>query len=250
MRIVLVTGTGTGVGKTVATAALACMAHQRGRQVSVVKPVQTGTRSDEPTDIAVVRRLSGCEDVAELVTLEAPLAPETAARLAGRHLPKASELAHLCVEAGPAADVLLIEGVGGILVRLDSEGGTLLDIGRHLLETHHHVQAVVVTSLALGTLNHTELTVRAVEQAGLDVAGLVVGSRPGELGLAERSNIDDLPRVTGRPVLGAIPERAGARPVEEFQAQCQTWLADAQGLLGLISPVSGRRRAADPPAAS
>lgn len=250
MKVVLVTGTSTGVGKTIATSALACSARHRGRRVTVVKPVQTGTETDELTDVEVIRRLSGCEDISELVSLAAPLAPDAAARIEGRHLPGAAELARRCIEAGSAADVLLIEGAGGVLVRLDSEGGTLLDIGRHVLEGGHEVQVVVVTSLALGTLNHTELTVRAVTQAGLDVAGLIVGSRPAELGLAERCNLDDLPRVTGLRMLGAIPARSAAWAPAEFQTQCHAWLAGAEGPLGLTGRVSDTRQVGVPPATS
>ena len=79
--ILVVTGTGTGVGKTVATAALAARA---SGSVIVVKPVQTGVLPGEVGDVDDVRRLAGCE-VTELVRLPDPLAPDTAARLAGRH---------------------------------------------------------------------------------------------------------------------------------------------------------------------
>jgi dethiobiotin synthetase len=82
----------------------------------------------------------------------------------------------------------------------------------------------VVTGLALGTLNHTELTVEAIRASGLEPAGLVLGVVPAELGLAERCNLDDLPRVTGLPVLGGIPAGAGQLAPADFQRRAGRWL--------------------------
>ena len=73
MRVVVVTGTDTAVGKTVVTAVLAHLALERGLTVAVVKPTQTGVASEEATDVETVARLSGCSRLAELVRLnEAP----------------------------------------------------------------------------------------------------------------------------------------------------------------------------------
>ncbi len=79
----LVVGTDTGVGKTVATAALAVHQRAAGRSVAVVKPVQTGVLSGEPGDVDVVRELAGVQDAYELVRLAEPLAPESAALRSG-----------------------------------------------------------------------------------------------------------------------------------------------------------------------
>jgi dethiobiotin synthetase len=227
MKVVIVTGTSTGVGKTITTAALAALGRQHGLEVAVVKPVQTGDSDDEPSDIATIATLSGCRRTVQLVSLPDPLAPDTAARLREIAIPGVGELAHQTVAAWPDADVVLVEGAGGVLVRLDTAGGTLIDLAAVLAADGHDVRVVVVTSLTLGTLNHTELTVRALQAAGLHVSGLVVGLLPANRQLAERLNLDELPRVTGLPVLGAIPEHSGQLPPDEFQKNCATWLPAA-----------------------
>jgi dethiobiotin synthetase len=107
-----------------------------------------------------------------------------------------------------------------VLVRLDTEGGTILDLAAEL-----EAQVVVVTSVALGTLNHTELTVAALRARGVEPTGLVIGSWPDPPGLAETCNLEDLPRVTGVPLLGSIPVGAGALTREEFAAQAPMWFA-------------------------
>ena len=201
MRILVITGTGTGVGKTVATAALAARA---SGTVIVVKPVQTGVQPGEPGDVDDVRRLAGCE-VTEFVRLPDPLAPDTAARLAGIPLPTVAEHAARIRELAQDYDTVIVEGAGGLLVRLDSADGTLLDLADTL-----SARVVVVVAAGLGTLNHTELTVQALRARGITPDGLVIGSWPMAPGLAEECNLADLPRVTGVPLLAVIPEGAGA----------------------------------------
>ncbi len=217
-RVVLVTGTSTGVGKTVATAALA--ATGRG-SVAVVKPVQTGIADGSPTDADEVRRLTGVA-VHEYAALDEPLAPDTAARRAGVTIPPVSEHADRIRELADSHDLVLVEGAGGLLVRLDTDGGTLLDLATDLAQSLS-VGVVVVVAAGLGTLNHTELTVGALRARGLEPLGLVIGSWPAAPGLAEQCNLEDLPRVTGLPVLAVLPEGAGALSREEFVAQAEDW---------------------------
>jgi dethiobiotin synthetase len=80
VSVLVVTGTGTGVGKTVVTAAVAALAAARGSRVAVVKPAQTGVDADEPGDLAEVRRLAGVTDLHELARYPDPLSPAAAAR--------------------------------------------------------------------------------------------------------------------------------------------------------------------------
>ncbi|GAB2685973.1 dethiobiotin synthase [Saccharopolyspora gloriosae] len=215
--IVFVVGTDTGVGKTVATAALAA---RSGPGTVVVKPAQTGVGPDEP-DIAVVRRLAGCE-VVEFTRLADPLAPDTAARLRGAAIPAVDEHAAGIRDLARTRGTVIVEGAGGVLVRLDAAGGTIRDLAADLA-ADHPVRVRVVTRLGLGTLNHTELTVGALRSRGLEPQGLVLGSVPAELGLAERCNRTELPRVTGVPVIGAIPEGAGALAPELFRERAGSW---------------------------
>jgi dethiobiotin synthetase len=215
MSVVLVTGTSTGVGKTVATAALAATVTG---SVVVVKPVQTGS-ADGDSDMREVARLTGAETI-EWTTLDEPLAPDTAARRQAIEIPRVASY------AAPLADLphdtVIVEGAGGLLVRLDEEGGTLLDLAS-VLEALTEVEVVVVASAGLGTLNHTELTVGALRARGIEPTGLVVGSWPAEPGLAERCNLEDLPRVTGLPLLAVIPEGAGNLTREQFCLAAPGW---------------------------
>ncbi len=219
-RIVVVTGTGTGVGKTIATAALALRAATSG-SVVVVKPVQTGIGpgSGERADADVVHELTGCA-VQELTALEDPLAPDTAARLRGVRIPPVAEYVDRIRVLAEFHDTVVVEGAGGLLVRLDTDGATILDLAVALA-----AEVVVVTAAGLGTLNHTELTVVALRARGVEPTGLVIGSWPDEPGLAETCNLDDLPRVSGVPVLARIPAGAGALTRAEFARQSPTWFA-------------------------
>lgn len=213
-RVLVVTGTGTGVGKTIVTAALAL----RLPGCLVVKPVQTGVGPGEPGDADEVRRLAGV-DVAELVRLPDPLAPDTAARLAGVTLPTVAEHAERIRTLAEEHEAVIVEGAGGLLVRLDSDGGTLLDLAVAL-----DASVVVVAAAGLGTLNHTELTVAALRRRGVEPAGVVIGAWPGSPDLAERCNLEDLPRVTGVPLLARIPDGAGSLSPAEFRRAAPGWL--------------------------
>jgi dethiobiotin synthetase len=215
MRVIVVTGTSTGVGKTVATAALAVTAPG----ALVVKPVQTGA-IDGDSDAAEVHRLTGCP-VQEWTTLDEPLAPDTAARRQGVAIPTVADHAERIRSL--AAETVIVEGAGGLLVRLDSEGGTLLDLVAGLVDAAVPVEVVVVVAAGLGTLNHTELTVGALRGRGIEPAGLVIGAWPLEPGLAERCNREDLPRVTGVALRAVIPEGAGALDRLSFAAQAPGW---------------------------
>lgn len=213
--IVVVTGTGTGVGKTIATAALAVVSPG---PVTVVKPVQTGMGDGSPSDAEVVHALTGCP-VEEWTRLDDPLAPDTAARRAGVAIPPVGEYAERLAPLATADGTTIVEGAGGLLVRLDTDGGTLLDLAAALAA----VEVIVVVAAGLGTLNHTELTVNALRARGLEPSGLILGSWPAEPDLAERCNLVDLERVTGVPLRAVIPEGAGAMTREAFVAAAPRW---------------------------
>jgi dethiobiotin synthetase len=204
-RFVVVTGTGTGVGKTVVTSALATSYSAHDLDVAVVKPVQTGLLGGEPGgDVDEIAALSGVFDIHEFVRLEDPLAPDSAARLRDVEIPTVAELADRV--AAVRGDVVLVEGTGGVLVRLDREGGTIIDLILDLRARDADVDVLVVTSPDLGTLNHTELAVEALRHRGIEPSGLIIGSWPSEPDLAQRCNREDLPRVTGVPLLTALAE--------------------------------------------
>ncbi|MET7641448.1 dethiobiotin synthase [Streptomyces sp. NPDC005438] len=232
MTIRVVTGTGTEVGKTVVTAALAATALARGQRVAVLKAAQTGLAPGEPGDAAEVRRLAGetvtCE---ELARYPEPLAPDTAARRAGAPPVGPAQVAEAARELERRHDLVLIEGAGGLLVRLDARGGTLAEVAELL-----DAPVVVVVAAGLGTLNHTALTVEALEHRRLRCAGLVVGSWPSAPDLAARCNLDDLPTVTGQPVRGVLPAGAAALSPERFRGDAPGWLSPDWG--GTWSPTT------------
>jgi dethiobiotin synthetase len=231
MRVLVVTGTDTGVGKTVTTAALSRVAMDAGLKVAVIKAVQTGLSTTEATDAETISLLGGCSRVEDLVRLDPPLAPDSAARRLGVEIPGVRELALRVLTAAEGSEVVLLEGTGGVAVRLDTAGGTILDLASALSLEGVRVDFVVVTRLSLGTLNHTELTVDTVRRAGYAPAGLVLGEVPVVLGLAESTNLTELPRVTGLPVLAAIPTGAGRLQPERFRAECVQWFSGAGRLL-------------------
>jgi dethiobiotin synthetase len=226
-KVVLVTGTSTGVGKTVVTAALTVMLRRRGATVAVVKPLQTGVTDDEDGDLQVVQQLLAQDPgitFHEFVRLRPPLAPDTAARLQGVTLPPVAEHARSIAAITNEVDVVLVEGAGGLLVRLDSRRGTLADIGTSLRSKGISIGYVLVASPSLGTLNHTALTAEALASRDLPLLGVVVGSYPAEPGLAEESNLVDLPLVANAPLLGNLPEGAGALTPMVFGRQAVEWL--------------------------
>ncbi|MGW4164206.1 ATP-dependent dethiobiotin synthetase BioD, partial [Streptomyces sp. NPDC004788] len=135
-----------------------------------------------------------------------------------------AEVADAARKLAEEHDLVLVEGAGGLLVRFDEEGGTLADAAALL-----GAPVLVVAQAALGTLNITELTAEALRARGIELLGVVVGSWPAEPGLAERCNLTDLPEVAGAPLLGLVPEGAGALAPEAFRAAAPTWLAPAFG---------------------
>lgn len=223
MTLLVVTGTGTGVGKTVVTAALAALTLARGARCAVVKPAQTGEADDALGDLDTVRALSGCTDLHELVRYPDALSPAAAARRSGRPpLDQAAALDLLLRLTD--RDLVLIEGAGGLLVRYDEDGLTLADLARVV-----RAPVLVVVGAGLGTLNATALTLEALAHRGLELAGVVIGSWPAEPGLAERSNLRDLATLAARPLLGVLPAGAGSLPAPDFLVAARAGLGPQLG---------------------
>jgi dethiobiotin synthetase len=248
VSVLVVTGTGTGVGKTVVTAAVAVLAATAGRSVAVVKPAQTGLAPGEPGDVDEVRRLAGVERVHELARFPDPLAPATAARRAGRPPVDLARAATAVRRLADEADLVLVEGAGGLLVRFDDSGTTIADLAAWL-----DAPVLVVARPDLGTLNHTALTLEALTRRGLDLAGVVVGAWPAAPDLACRTNVADLDEVAARPLAGALPEGAAALPPDRFADVARRGLApglggtfDAGAFRAATEPAPTRARPHDP----
>lgn len=234
MSTLFVTGTGTGVGKTVVTAAVAALALDRGGRCAVVKPGQTGMAAGEPGDLADVARLSGATDLHELVRYPDPLSPAAAARRSG--LPPLDQAQALQLLLGlEDRDLVLVEGAGGLLVRFDEDGLTLADLARAV-----RAPVLVVADPALGTLNSTALTLEALAHRGIELAGVVVGSWPQDPGLAERSNLRDLEMLAARPLAGVLPAGAGTLRADDFLATARAGLGPSLG--GTFDAAAFRRQ--------
>jgi dethiobiotin synthetase len=204
LRSLFVTGTDTGVGKTLVTAALLHTLAQRHARVVGMKPVAAGLVLQQGAwvseDVLMLRAASTVSVPPELdnpVALSEPLSPHLAAAHAGRHVAVAELLAaQRALQA--RADVVLVEGAGGWRVPLNDRE-TLADLARALA-----APVVLVVGLRLGCLNHALLTAEAIRADGLRLAGWVANSI--DPGMACRDeNIDSLRQRLPAPLLGVVP---------------------------------------------
>jgi dethiobiotin synthetase len=180
-----ITGTDTGVGKTVLSALLAA-----ALDGFYWKPIQSGA-SDGTDRRAVMRwaELPECRTFPESYCFDAPVSPHLAAKMAGARI----DLMRIVIPDHEAGRVIITEGAGGVLVPLN-ETQTMLD-----LILQFRLPVIVASRTALGTINHTLLTVRTLAGAGADVRGVVM---IGEENVENRRAIE---RYAGVEVMGHIP---------------------------------------------
>jgi len=220
VSVLIVTGTGTDVGKTIATAALASVAASSGQRVAVVKPAQTGVAVGEPGDLAEVTRLSGVRDTFEFVRYPDPLSPHQAAEVSGLPALDFASTAQRVDDLDADYDLVLVEGAGGLLVPFSTmKSWTLLDLAHHL-----NAPVAVVAHPGLGTLNHTLLTVDRINEESLELAGIIIGSWPAQPDLAMELNTYDLRRLCRRSELGGILP-AGMSAMRDFRKVAKAALA-------------------------
>jgi dethiobiotin synthetase len=191
-----VVGTDTGVGKTFVTAGLVGWLRDEGVDARAIKPAQTGHPPDD--DAGFVASACESEDAATCLTyLEPPLAPSVAAEQEGTTL-SYDRIREGCRRELDAGAVGVVEGIGGVRVPL-ADGHEVIDLIDDLA-----LPAVVVCRSGLGTLNHTTLTVRALRNRKIPVAGVVLNRYKGET-VAERTNPDVIEAMTGCSVW-TLPE--------------------------------------------
>jgi dethiobiotin synthetase len=218
LRGVFVTGTDTGVGKSVVAAAICAALAARGERVAAFKPVMSGL-DEEPGEFghdhellaSVASAGQSAEDIAPW-RFGPPVSPHLAAELAGERIEPAE-----LVAAARAHELLVCEGVGGLLVPI-TPGYLVRDLAIDL-----ELPVVVVARTGLGTINHTLLTVEGARTAGLRVAGVVMTPWPAEPTEMERSNRATIERLADARVShlpSATPDRlaeAGAGlPLEDW----------------------------------
>jgi dethiobiotin synthetase len=211
MRGLFVTGTDTGAGKTVVAGAIVAALRAGGERVAAFKPVVTGL--DEPAepgwprDHELLAAAAGAS--AEAVaphTFGPPVSPHLAAELAGVALDlDAMVVAASAAAAEARANVLVAEGIGGLLVPLTPDH-TVRDLAVAL-----GFPLVVAARPRLGTINHTLLTLEAARAAGLAIAGVVITPWPEKPGVMERSNRDTIARL-GAVAVATLPPLPDGSP--------------------------------------
>jgi dethiobiotin synthetase len=210
LRGCFVTGTDTGVGKTVVAAAIVARLRQQGQPLRALKPLITGLDeppdTDWPPDHELLARVSDQRpDEVMLHGFGPPVSPHLAAELARVSPPSIGALTAEIRAATPAGSVAIVEGVGGLLVPI-SPSASVLDLAVAL-----ELPLILVARPGLGTINHTLLTVQAARTAGLRIAGIVMTPWPAQPDAMVRSNRDTIERLAKIPVVG-LPFVASAEP--------------------------------------
>jgi len=200
-RGLFVTGTDTGVGKTLVACALVRGLRARGLDAGAMKPVETGVGDAGPLDALALRRAAGDSDPLEDICplpYALPAAPTVAASADGRDVELwAIRRAYERVIA--RHDCVIVEGAGGLLVPVD-ERYCMADLAREF-----DLPLLVVARASLGTINHTLLTLEVAVARGLSVAGVVISHGQGLLSGADAANLQALRDALGPALVGEIP---------------------------------------------
>lgn len=224
MRGLFVTGTDTGVGKSVVAAAACAALAAAGTRVAAFKPAVTGLddpAGEWPHDHELLASAAGSGQAADEVApyrFGPPLSPHFAAELAGSAI-EPERLVAAARAATTDAEALVCEGVGGLMVPL-TPGYLVRDLAVEL-----GLPLVVAARTGLGTINHSLLTVEAARAAGLTVAGIVMTPWPPEPLAIERSNRETVERLCGVPVSVLPPTHPGSLAQAGAQLPIGSWLA-------------------------
>jgi len=202
-----ITGTDTGVGKTVISTAVVRLLHCSGITAGAMKPVETGCEKAGdlliPHDATLLKRAARMDEPASLVApccYESPLSPLAASEADDCKLPDIAKIMAAFWELSAAYEVMVVEGAGGLMVPIRRDY-SMTDLAAEL-----GLALIVVSRPGLGALNHTLLTIGHAADRGLKVAGIVINySRPPENSLAEKTNPGLLARLTPVPVIGIFP---------------------------------------------
>jgi len=206
VRGIFVTGTDTDVGKTVIAAGLTAALRAEGINAVYFKAVQSGCPQENgrliATDARLAQAMAGLAEPLSLltpVTLELPLAPAVAAAQANVRI-DLEVIAQAYRDLASRYEFMVVEGAGGLYVPLLDHTFLVLDLARWL-----NLPVLVVARSGLGTINHTVMTVKTLEQAGLPVVGVILNRYPQEPNLAARTNPQVIAAITGRPILAKVP---------------------------------------------
>lgn len=206
MKVIFVTGTDTGIGKTVISSAISAFFSLRKQMnVGVMKPFECGlSKTDKdllPWDAICLREASGSNDDLNIIspyTLEAPVAPEVAAMLEHVNI-DINMVDKIYHSLAKSHDLLVIEGAGGVLVPI-KENFFFAD-----LIQKWNAPTLIVSRLGLGTINHTLLTNHLLKERGIKVIGVILNNTDGLGDLPAQTNPDILRKYLDVPVLGIFP---------------------------------------------
>jgi dethiobiotin synthetase len=207
-----ITGTDTAVGKTHVTAALLTELRRHGISAAAFKPIACGKGGRHDAEIyAAIMNHEQPLDVINPIYLRHPLAPSIAAKLEHKRI-DLRKILRTYQQLSADYSVVLVEGAGGLLVPI-RKNYFVVDLAKAL-----KLQVVIVARLGLGTINHTLLTVRQANAHGLKIAGFILNDTVGgRRGLAEKTNIQVLPKLCNVPLLGVVPHGEKAVPAAARQ---------------------------------
>lgn len=203
---IFVTGTDTGVGKTLVAGGLAALFRENGIDAGVMKPVESGCRHQDGVlvreDALLLKEMSGCQDELDLINPYAfknPLAPALAAELEGVEI-RLDIIREAYSTLTSRHELVVVEGAGGMLVPI-TQDLFMADLVKSL----GGLPLLIVTRALLGTINHTLLTLDYSRKEGMKVLGVVMNQTSPECGLAESLNEGALRRWAKTPFLGSVP---------------------------------------------
>ena len=195
-----ITGTDTGVGKTLVGAGLVASLRDSGMDIGVMKPIETGF-SLRTSDAVFLKSMAGVSDPLESITpyrLKHPLSPFAAAQIEKVSI-RFEKIARAYEGLLQNHQALLVEGAGGLLVPITREN-MMADLALYL-----KLPLLIISRTGLGTINHTLLSVEVARQRGVEVAGVIFNHLGPRKGLAERTNPSVIRHFLDVPVLGEIP---------------------------------------------
>lgn len=200
-----ITGTDTGVGKTFVTAGIVSTLREKGVNVGVMKPVETGCPEKdgklEPQDALYLKNAAGVSDELDLISpyrFKAPLAPTVASRVEGKII-ELNKIKECYYKLASRHSIMFVEGAGGLLAPIN-ENETVADLIKLL-----NLPLIIIAASRLGVINHTLLTVRYAQSVGIEVKGIILNYPALSIEETLSANQAEIKRLANIPVLGELP---------------------------------------------
>ena len=214
-----ITGTDTGVGKTIVAAGLTASLANSGMNIGVMKPIETGF-SLRSSDAVFLKKMAGVKDSLDSICpyrLKHPLSPFTAAKIENVSI-RFERIARAYEGLLQNHQALLVEGAGGLLVPITREK-MMADLALYL-----KLPVLIVSRTGLGTINHTLLSVEAARKRGVEVAGVIFNHLGPRRGLAEKTNPSVIRHFLDVPILGEIPYAPFLKRKERIEERIIEWV--------------------------